>query len=57
MRLEPLDERDRLAPVRRLTDDLDVLRRAEQRLQPGAHDEVVVGEDDTDGDVRVIVSS
>ena len=43
---EPLDQRDGVAPIRRFPDDFDVLRNAEQCLEAGAHDEMIVGEDD-----------
>ena len=45
---EDADERDGVATIGRLADDLDVLARAEQRLEPGANDEMIVGENHSD---------
>ena len=42
--LEALGHHDRFATGLRFTDDLDVLRDTEHRLEPGANDGVVVGE-------------
>src|SRR5690606_9252059 len=53
VRLELAGQRDGLAPVLGLADDLEVVLEAEGQLQAPAHDGVVIDEQDTDHRSRV----
>ena len=46
--LQPLRDRDGLLPVACLADDLDVVLGLEDQPEAGAHQRLVVGEDDAD---------